>query len=68
MDFNPFEYYIAKSNFTSMTTTVINEQIQAIQKATQKALKSKESALKFLIDAGIIDNSSKITSKAKAKK
>ena len=68
MDYNPFEYYIAKSNFTSMTTTLINEQIRAIQKATHTASQSKESALKFLKDAGIINNSSKVTAKAKAKK
>jgi hypothetical protein len=51
-----------------MTTTLIQEQIRAIQKATHTASQSKESALKFLKDAGIIDNSSKVTAKAKAKK
>jgi hypothetical protein len=37
-----------------MTQTAIQEQIEAIRKVTEEALKTKESALKFLIDAGII--------------
>jgi hypothetical protein len=37
-----------------MTQTAINTQIEAIKQATQEALKSKESAHKFLVDAGII--------------
>ena len=37
-----------------MTETAIKEQIKAIERATEKAMKSKETALKFLQDAGII--------------
>jgi hypothetical protein len=39
-----------------MTDTLIKEQIKTIEKATENALKSKESALKFLKDAGILKN------------
>lgn len=38
-----------------MTEQAIKQQIDAIRAATRDALQSKESALKFLIDAGIID-------------
>jgi hypothetical protein len=37
-----------------MTQIAIDQQIEAIRKVTTEALKSKESALKFLRDAGII--------------
>lgn len=37
-----------------MTQIAINQQIEAIKKVTQEALKTKESALKFLVDAGIV--------------
>lgn len=37
-----------------MTQIAIQTQVEAIKQATQEALKSKESALKFLMDAGII--------------
>ena len=37
-----------------MTQVAIQAQIEAINKATEKAAQSKESAKKFLIDAGII--------------
>ncbi len=37
-----------------MTQIAIQTQIEVIKKATKEALKSKESALKFLVDAGII--------------
>ncbi len=37
-----------------MTQIAIDQQVEAIKKVTQEALKTKESALKFLIDAGII--------------
>jgi hypothetical protein len=37
-----------------MAQITVQEQINAIQKVTQEALKSKEAAHKFLIDAGII--------------
>jgi hypothetical protein len=50
-----------------MTTTYIKEQVRAIERATENASKSKETALKFLKDAGII-TSPKSPVKAKAKK
>ena len=37
-----------------MTQTAIQLQVEAIKKATEKALESKESAMKFLVEAGII--------------
>ena len=37
-----------------MTEIAIQRQIEAIKQATQEALRTKESALKFLIDAGIV--------------
>jgi hypothetical protein len=37
-----------------MTTQSIQKQIEAIKRITEEALKSKESARKILIDAGII--------------
>ena len=37
-----------------MTEKQIQEQIDAIRKATAEACKSKESAIQFLTDAGII--------------
>jgi hypothetical protein len=37
-----------------MQQTAIQSQIEAIKKATQIASKSKEAALKFLVDAGIV--------------
>ena len=51
-----------------MTTTYIKEQVRAIERATENASKSKETALKFLKDAGIINRSSKDSDKAKSKK
>ena len=51
-----------------MTTTYIKEQVRAIEKATEKASKSKEAALKFLKDAGIINRQSKGSEKAKEKR
>jgi hypothetical protein len=49
-----------------MTQSAIQEQVDAIRKATDKALKSKEAANKFLIDAGIIKKQEiKTTSKKK---
>ncbi len=38
-----------------MTQTLIKEQINTIQKATEKAARSKETALKFLKEAGILN-------------
>jgi hypothetical protein len=37
-----------------MTQIAINQQIEAIRQVTAEVIKSKESALKFLKDAGII--------------
>jgi hypothetical protein len=37
-----------------MSHTAIQNQIAAIRQATENALKSKESAMKFLVDAGIM--------------
>ena len=37
-----------------MSHTTIQNQIAAIRQATDNALKSKESAMKFLVDAGIM--------------
>jgi hypothetical protein len=48
-----------------MTDTAIQSQIATIKNATKKALYSKESAIKFLSDAGILK--SKTTSKKKRK-
>jgi len=39
-----------------MTDTLIKDQIKTIQQATEKAIRSKKTALKFLTDAGIINN------------
>jgi hypothetical protein len=39
-----------------MTDKLIKEQIRAIEKATKSAAGSKETALKFLQDAGIVKN------------
>lgn len=51
-----------------MTDDAIQEQIDLIKKATSKAARSKESALKFLKDAGIIDTKKKSMSLDKKKK
>jgi hypothetical protein len=37
-----------------MTQISVQTQVDAIKKATEKALQSKESAKKFLLDAGIL--------------
>jgi hypothetical protein len=37
-----------------MTQIAINTQIETIRSVTQEALKTKESARQFLVDAGII--------------
>lgn len=50
-----------------MTDISIKEQVRTIEKATQHAAKSKESALQFLKDAGIIPAPSS-TAAAKKKK
>jgi hypothetical protein len=39
---------------TIMTDIAIEQQIKSIEKATKKAARTKESARKFLSDAGII--------------
>jgi len=38
-----------------MTDHLVKEQVKTIEKATKEASKSKETALKFLQDAGIIE-------------
>lgn len=38
-----------------MTTKSINDQVRIIKTATEKALSSKEAAIAFLRNAGIID-------------
>lgn len=48
-----------------MTATLIKEQVRTIEKATQKAAKSKEAALQFLKEAGIISTSASTISKKK---
>lgn len=40
-----------------MTQVAIQAQVDSIKKATEKAAKTKESAKKFLVDAGIIEGS-----------
>ncbi|HEY4065223.1 MAG TPA: hypothetical protein VGM30_25155 [Puia sp.] len=42
-----------------MTQIAIQQQIEAIRQATADALRSKESARQFLIDAGIIKDDKK---------
>lgn len=42
-----------------MTQVAIQAQVDAIKKATEKALKSRETALKFLMDAGIVSGKDK---------
>jgi hypothetical protein len=48
-----------------MTDTRIKEQVRTIEKATQNAARSRETALQFLKDAGIIP---KLSSNAASKK
>jgi len=43
-----------------MTETAIQKQVDAIRKATREALKSKEASIKFLKDAGIIQDRSEL--------
>ncbi|MEO6674036.1 MAG: hypothetical protein ABIN93_11450 [Ginsengibacter sp.] len=51
-----------------MAATYIKEQVRTIEKATQNASKSKETALKFLKDAGILNSPAATTNKPKDKK
>lgn len=51
-----------------MTQTLIKEQIKTIQTATAIASKSKETALKFLRDAGIVTNGKATSSDNNSKK
>ena len=51
-----------------MSTTAIQEQIKTIKKATDKAVKTKATALSFLKDAGIITKASSQPIKASTKK
>ena len=41
-----------------MTDTIIKDQIRTIERATQTAVKSKDAAIKFLKESGIITTSS----------
>ena len=50
-----------------MTQTAIKSEIESIKKATEKALRSEESARKFLIEAGIISGKKATKSKARKK-
>jgi hypothetical protein len=50
-----------------MTDLAIQSQIATIKSATQKALASKESATKFLMDAGILKTTAKKDLKKKSK-
>lgn len=45
-----------------MTQVLIQEQVKTIEKATKSASKSKERALQFLKDAGILQNDKKNSS------
>jgi hypothetical protein len=47
------DFYLPK-NLSFMTQVAIQTQVDAIKKVTQEALQSKETALKFLVDAGIV--------------
>ncbi len=40
-----------------MVAIDVDEQVRIIEKATKDALKSKKSALKFLVEAGIVKDS-----------
>ena len=51
-----------------MTQIAINQQIEAIKQITAEVTKSKESALKFLIDAGILKEAAASNNKQKAEK
>jgi len=51
-----------------MTDFAIQEQIEIIKKATDRAAQSKESALKFLTDAGIIEKQKEEKKSDKKKK
>jgi len=48
----------------TMNTTAIREQIEVIRKATKKAMRSKKTARRFLLDAGIIVKKDKANRKA----
>ena len=50
-----------------MTQIAIQQQIEVIRKASAEALKSKETARQFLIDAGIIKAGKKAPISAKKK-
>jgi len=52
-------------NIPPMSPTAIQHQIEAIQRITAEALKSKESAKKILVDAGIMKDESKKDAKKK---
>ena len=41
-------------NLSFMTQIAVQEQIDAMKKTAEKALRSKETALRFLVEAGIV--------------
>jgi hypothetical protein len=51
-----------------MTQIAVQTQVDAIKKATEKASESRESAMKFLVDAGIIKQGKTDPKKIKEKK
>jgi hypothetical protein len=55
-----------------MTKIAIEAQVEAIKKAAEQASKSKETALQFLLDAGIVrqqdTNTKSLTPKSSSKK
>ena len=63
--------FLNDQNYFTMTQVTAQAQIKAIQKAQEKSTQSKESALKFLKEAGIISddkNESKPKSSTKKSK
>jgi hypothetical protein len=50
-----------------MTDADIQKMLDAIERGTAKALKSKEASRKFLVDAGIIKETKETNSKKKGK-
>ena len=60
---------LPNAKLINMTQISIEKQIEAIINVTKEASKTKESARKFLVDAGIIKSSGRsVTSRIKADK
>ena len=51
-----------------MTEQAIRKQIDVINRATEEALKSKKSAHKFLVDAGIVQEKKIVKSSTRKRK